>query len=84
MTTKLEQRRESIDKLLDAAMHLFVSMGYSSTNLDQIAMQCTADACVLHELAAFSQKDRAGGIEAGVIRPIHRKVVSRGGELEFR
>lgn len=37
MKTKLEQRRESMDKLLDAAMHLFVSMGYSSTNLDQIA-----------------------------------------------
>lgn len=37
MKKKIEQRRESIDKLLDAALHLFVSLGYSSTNLEQIA-----------------------------------------------
>ena len=37
MKTKVEQRRERIEKLLDAALHLFVSLGYSSTNLDQIA-----------------------------------------------
>jgi len=37
MKTKVEQRRVSIDKLLNAALHLFVSMGYSSTNLDKIA-----------------------------------------------
>jgi len=37
MRTKVEQRRASIDKLLDAALHLFVSKGYSSTNLDRIA-----------------------------------------------
>lgn len=35
--TKVEQRQESIEKLLDAALHLFVSLGYSTTNLDQIA-----------------------------------------------
>ena len=35
--TKVEQRQESIEKLLDAALHLFVSLGYNSTNLDKIA-----------------------------------------------
>ena len=34
---KTEQRQASIEKLLDAALHLFVSMGYRSTNLEQIA-----------------------------------------------
>jgi len=37
MKTKVEQRRVSMDKLLDAALHLFVSLGYSSTNLERIA-----------------------------------------------
>ena len=37
MNTKVEQRRASTDKLLDAALHLFVSLGYRSTNLDRIA-----------------------------------------------
>ena len=37
MKKKIEQRRASIEKLLDAALHLFVSKGYRSTNLEQIA-----------------------------------------------
>ncbi|MHB8668372.1 MAG: TetR/AcrR family transcriptional regulator [Burkholderiales bacterium] len=34
---KIEQRQASIERLLDAALHQFVSMGYRSTNLEQIA-----------------------------------------------
>jgi len=34
---KQEQRRASIQRLLDSALHLFVSKGYRSTNLEQIA-----------------------------------------------
>lgn len=37
MTKKIEQRQASIERLLDAALHLFVSQGYRSTNLEQIA-----------------------------------------------
>ena len=37
MKTKIEQRQTSVEKLLDAALHLFVSKGYRSTNLEQIA-----------------------------------------------
>lgn len=37
MKKKIEQRQASIDKLLNAALHLFVSKGYRSTNLEQIA-----------------------------------------------
>jgi len=37
MKKKIEQRQASIEKLLDAALHLFVSKGYRSTNLEQIA-----------------------------------------------
>lgn len=34
---KQEQRRASIQRLLDSALHLFVSKGYRSTNLEEIA-----------------------------------------------
>ena len=34
---KVEQRQASMDLLLDAALRLFVSQGYRSTNLEQIA-----------------------------------------------
>ena len=37
MTKKAEQRRASTHRLLDSALHLFVSKGYRSTNLEQIA-----------------------------------------------
>jgi len=37
MTIKRKQREASVKKLLDAAQHLFVSGGYSWTNLEQIA-----------------------------------------------
>ena len=37
MNKKQEQRRASIQRLLDSALHLFVSKGYRSTNLEQIA-----------------------------------------------
>ena len=37
MKKKIEQRQASIVKLLNAALHLFVSKGYRSTNLEQIA-----------------------------------------------
>jgi len=37
MKKKIEQRQASIDRLLDAALHLFVSKGYRATNLEQIA-----------------------------------------------
>ena len=37
MNKKKEQRRASIQRLLDSALHLFVSKGYRSTNLEQIA-----------------------------------------------
>jgi len=37
MKRKSEQRKASIERLLDAALHLFVSKGYRSTNLEQIA-----------------------------------------------
>lgn len=37
MSKKEGQRRASIERLLDSALHLFVSRGYSSTNLEQIA-----------------------------------------------
>ena len=37
MTRKTEQRQASIERLLDAALHLFVSQGYRSTNLEEIA-----------------------------------------------
>lgn len=36
-STKREQRIASIDALLDSALHLFVSQGYRSTNLERIA-----------------------------------------------
>jgi len=36
-TMKRDQRRASIGRLLDSALHLFVSKGYHSTNLEQIA-----------------------------------------------
>lgn len=35
--TKLEQREASLEKLLSAARHLFVSKGYASTTLEEIA-----------------------------------------------
>ena len=34
---KMEQRQASLESLLDAALRLFVSQGYRSTNLEQIA-----------------------------------------------
>jgi AcrR family transcriptional regulator len=37
MTTKSEQRLASTQRLLDSALHLFVSQGYRSTNLERIA-----------------------------------------------
>lgn len=37
MKKKIEQRQASIERLLDASLHLFVSKGYRSTNLEQIA-----------------------------------------------
>ena len=37
MKKKIEQRQASTQKLLDAALHLFVSKGYRATNLEQIA-----------------------------------------------
>jgi len=37
VTKKAEQRLASTRRLLDAALHLFVSQGYRSTNLEQIA-----------------------------------------------
>jgi AcrR family transcriptional regulator len=37
MTRKSEQRLASIQRLLDSALHLFVSNGYRSTNLERIA-----------------------------------------------
>jgi AcrR family transcriptional regulator len=37
MKKKIEQRQASIDRLLNAALHLFVAKGYRSTNLEQIA-----------------------------------------------
>ena len=37
MNTKSEQRQASIVRLLDAALHLFVSKGYRSTKLEEIA-----------------------------------------------
>lgn len=37
MTKKSEQRLASTRRLLDSALHLFVSQGYRSTNLEQIA-----------------------------------------------
>lgn len=37
MTKKSEQRLASIGRLLDSALHLFVSQGYRSTNLERIA-----------------------------------------------
>ena len=37
MNKKREQRRASIARLLDSALHLFVSRGYRSTNLEGIA-----------------------------------------------
>lgn len=37
MTKKKEQRLASTRRLLDSALHLFVSKGYRSTNLEQIA-----------------------------------------------
>ncbi len=37
MNKKREQRRASIERLLDSALHLFVSRGYRSTNLERIA-----------------------------------------------
>jgi len=37
MNKKSEQRLASIQRLLDSALHLFVSQGYRSTNLEQIA-----------------------------------------------
>ena len=35
--TKVEQREASLEKLLSAARHLFVSKGYASTTLEEIA-----------------------------------------------
>ena len=37
MSKKSEQRQASIRRLLDSALHLFVSRGYRSTNLETIA-----------------------------------------------
>jgi AcrR family transcriptional regulator len=37
MSKKQEQRLASTQRLLDSALHLFVSKGYRSTNLEQIA-----------------------------------------------
>ncbi len=37
MSTKSEQRLASTQRLLDSALHLFVSQGYRSTNLERIA-----------------------------------------------
>lgn len=37
MSKKEGQRRASIERLLNSALHLFVSRGYRSTNLEQIA-----------------------------------------------
>ena len=37
MNRKLQARRASTQRLLDSALHLFVSKGYRSTNLEQIA-----------------------------------------------
>jgi AcrR family transcriptional regulator len=37
MNKKQEQRQASVQRLLDAALHRFVSQGYRSTNLEQIA-----------------------------------------------
>jgi AcrR family transcriptional regulator len=37
MNKKKQQRQASVEALLDAALHLFVSRGYRSTNLEQIA-----------------------------------------------
>jgi AcrR family transcriptional regulator len=37
MSRKKEQRLASTQRLLDSALHLFVSQGYRSTNLEQIA-----------------------------------------------
>ncbi|MEK6243359.1 MAG: TetR/AcrR family transcriptional regulator [Pseudomonadota bacterium] len=37
MSKKEGQRRASIERLLDSALHLFVSRGYRSTNLERIA-----------------------------------------------
>jgi AcrR family transcriptional regulator len=37
MSKKAEQRLASTQRLLDSALHLFVSKGYRSTNLEQIA-----------------------------------------------
>lgn len=37
MKKKIEQRKASIERLLNAALHLFVSKGYRSTNLEQIS-----------------------------------------------
>lgn len=37
MTRKSEQRLASTQRLLDSALHLFVSKGYRSTNLERIA-----------------------------------------------
>mgnify|MGYP000857567954 CR=1 FL=1 len=37
MSRKVEQRQASIERLLDSALHLFVSQGYRSTNLEGIA-----------------------------------------------
>ena len=37
MKRKIEQRQASIKRLLYAALHLFVSKGYRSTNLEEIA-----------------------------------------------
>lgn len=37
MNRKAQARRASTERLLDAALHLFVSQGYRSTNLEQIA-----------------------------------------------
>lgn len=37
MNKKQQQRQASVQRLLDAALHRFVSQGYRSTNLEQIA-----------------------------------------------
>ena len=37
MTKKTEQRLASTRRLLDSALHLFVSQGYRYTNLERIA-----------------------------------------------
>ena len=37
MNKKKQQRQASVEGLLEAALHLFVSQGYRSTNLEQIA-----------------------------------------------